>query len=154
MAGYFFDSSATVKRYVREARTSWIIALFRGANQNSFYSARITLAEVISAFSRRLKNGSLSPSQTSKAKIRFRRTFNQKIFKIEIDAKLVERAADLAEKHALRGYDSVQLAAALTANDERISIGATPLTFVCADNNLNAAAQSEGLAVENPNNYP
>lgn len=154
MAGYFLDSSATVKRYVREAGTNWTIALFRGSNQNSFYSARITLAEVVSAFTRRLKTGSLSQSQTSKAKTRFRRTFKRKFFKIEIDASLVERAADLAEKYALRGYDAVQLAAALIANEARISIGATPLTFVCADYNLNSAATAEGLTVENPNNYP
>lgn len=154
MAGFFFDSSATVKRYVRESGTNWTIALFRNSNQNSFYTARITLAEVVSAFSRRLKNQSLSPSQTSKAKMRFRRTFQRKIFKIEIDAILVERAADLAEKYALRGYDSIQLAAALTANDARLSIGATALTFVCADDKLNDAAKAEGLAVENPNNYP
>ncbi len=75
MAGFFFDSSATIKRYVRESGTNWTIALFRNSNQNSFYTARITLAEVISTFSRRLKNQSLSPSQTSKAKTRFRRTF-------------------------------------------------------------------------------
>jgi hypothetical protein len=29
-----------------------------------------------------------------------------------------------------------------------------PVTFVSADNELNPAAASEGLIVENPNNYP
>jgi hypothetical protein len=36
----------------------------------------------------------------------------------------------LAMKHALRGYDAVQLAAALQANDERIANGLSPLTLV------------------------
>jgi uncharacterized protein len=54
----------------------------------------------------------------------------------------------------LRGYDAVQLAAALTTNDERISRGLLPLIFVSADTELNDAAQAEGLAIENPNNYP
>ncbi len=81
MAGYFFDSSALVKRYVREAGTNWTISLFRNPAQNSFYAARISLAEVISAFTRRLKNKSLSQPQTLKAKTRFRRTFQRKFFK-------------------------------------------------------------------------
>lgn len=109
---------------------------------------------MISAFSRRLKNGNLSPNQTKKAKTRFRRIFQRKFFKIEIDAPLTEKAADLAEKYALRGYDAVQLAAAITANDARKSIGATGLIFISADNELNKSATAEGLAVENPNNYP
>ncbi len=154
MAGYFFDSSAIVKRYIQENGTSWIINLFRSSNQDSFYCARITLVEVISAFSRRLKGKSLSLNQTTKAKTRFRRIFQRKLFKIEIDADLIEKAANLAEKYSLRGYDAVQLAAAIRTNDARISIGATGLIFVSADSELNKAATSEGLAVENPNDYP
>jgi uncharacterized protein len=154
MPAYFFDSSAAVKRYVRETGTNWTIGLFRSPNQNAFYAARVTLVEVISAFTRRMKSGSLSPLQTGKAKTRFRRAFRRKFFKLEIDARLIERAAELAEKYALRGYDAAQLAAALTANDARISIGASALIFVSADSNLNNAAASEGLTVENPNNYP
>ena len=154
MAGYFFDSSIIVKRYVREGGTNWTISLFRSSSRNSFYAARISLTEVISAFTRRLKNKSLSQTQTSKAKIRFRRTFQRKFFKIEIDAVVIERAAGLAEKYALRGYDAVQLSAALTANNARISVGASPLIFVCAADKLNDAAKAESLAVENPNNYP
>ena len=60
----------------------------------------------------------------------------------------------LATKHSLRGYDAVQLAAALEANDERIANGLPTLTFVSADTELNTAAQAEGLPVENPNNHP
>ena len=60
----------------------------------------------------------------------------------------------LATKYALRGYDAVQFAAVLEANDESIANGLSPLTLVSADTELNNAAQSEGLNVENPNNYP
>ena len=60
----------------------------------------------------------------------------------------------LATKHALRGYDAVQLAAALEANDESLANGLPPLILVSADTKLNTAAQAEGLVVQNPNNYP
>jgi hypothetical protein len=53
-------------------------------------------------------------------------------------------ASHLAEKHALRGYDAVQLASALKANEERVSNGLSPLTVVSADTELNDAAHAEG----------
>jgi hypothetical protein len=59
---------------------------------------------------------------------------------------------DLAERHALRGYDAIQLGAALAVNDGCRATGLS-LTIICADDELNAAA-AEGLAVENPNRHP
>jgi predicted nucleic acid-binding protein len=44
----------------------------------------------------------------------------------EITPLLSSRAMSLATKHALRGYDAVQLAAALEANDERIADESCP----------------------------
>jgi predicted nucleic acid-binding protein len=68
--------------------------------------------------------------------------------------KLAENAAALAEKHALRGYDAMQLAVALRTNARRLAKGASAITLVSADVTLNAAAVAEGLAVDNPNNHP
>lgn len=154
MPAYFFDSSAAVKRYVAEVGTAWVIGLFRQTPSNVFYVARITSAEVVSAFARRLRGRSLTAGQATKAKKRFRRDFQHKFFKIEIDAMLVEKATQLADRYALRGYDAVQLAAALTADTARTNFGASGLIFVCADNALRTAAQSEGLAVDDPNAHP
>ncbi|MDQ3749620.1 MAG: type II toxin-antitoxin system VapC family toxin [Acidobacteriota bacterium] len=154
MAAYFLDSSAAVKRYIREAGTAWIINLFRPQSFNQIFVAEIILAEVISALARRLRGKSLSVSNYNRSVARFRRTFDQKFFPVEINLPLIERASYLAENYGLRGYDAVQLAAGLTANDARIAIKATALIFVSADNDLNNAALAEGLSVENPNNYP
>lgn len=151
---YFLDSSALVKRYVRETGTSWIISLFRPPPQAVvFYISQIALPEVISALARRLRGKSLTTGETNKAKRRFRREFERRFFKLSIDARVIERAADLADKHALRGYDAVQLAAALSANDARTSLGAAPLIFLSADDALNDAAALEGLTVDNPNSH-
>jgi hypothetical protein len=68
--------------------------------------------------------------------------------------KIIEEAGLLAEKYFLRGYDAVQLACALEIEKTRNSLGASSIIFVSADNALNQAAQSEGLTVDNPNNYP
>ena len=61
---------------------------------------------------------------------------------------------DLAQGQGLRGYDAVQLAAALDVNAERNRYGLPALTLVSADTDLNHAAAAEGLVVENPNDYP
>jgi hypothetical protein len=66
---------------------------------------------------------------------------------------LVE-ASRLAEIFALRGYDAVQLAAAMAANKERVLNGLSPLIMVSSDVELNDAARTEAFAVVDPNNYP
>ncbi len=56
---------------------------------------------------------------------------------------IVRLAGDLAEKHALRGYDAVQLASALDL------VNSTPATvgFSSWDNDLVIAARREGLRI-------
>ncbi len=61
---------------------------------------------------------------------------------------------NLAERYGLRGFDAVQLAAALQVQAERIASGVPGVTFVSADQALNAAAVAEGLAVDDPNLHP
>jgi hypothetical protein len=58
----------------------------------------------------------------------------------------------LAESHAIRGYDAVQLAAAMEIAAASLATG-TILTLVSADTALNAAAVAEGLTVEDPNTH-
>ena len=57
----------------------------------------------------------------------------------------------MTQNYRLRGYDAVQLAAALTANAVLTSAGLSPLIFAAADDDLLNAARAEGLAAENPN---
>lgn len=71
----------------------------------------------------------------------------------EITPALLTDAMTLAEKHGIRGYDAVQLASAVDANDERVRVGLAPLVFVAADSDLLAAAVAEGFITENPNNH-
>jgi hypothetical protein len=57
---------------------------------------------------------------------------------IEVSASLALSAGELAERHGLRGYDAVHLAAAVTVAADVI---------VSADSDLLVAAATEGLAV-------
>ena len=56
----------------------------------------------------------------------------------------------LANAHALRAYDAVQLAAVLELNSRYQASGLGGITLVSADRDLNTAATAEGMAVEDP----
>ena len=154
MPAYFFESSAFVKRFAPERGSSFVLSLLRPLARNRFYAARITEVEVCAALIRRQKGKTLSPDQAAKGLRRLRRDFPRCFTHIAVSEDVVVEALRLAETYGLRGYDAVQLSAALEANGERVARGLLPLILVSADAELNSAAQAEGLAVENPNNYP
>ena len=154
MAAFFCDSSAIVKRYVNETGSNFVEGLTAAKNGNVILLARITPVEVAAAFARRQKGGSLDAVDAKKALIAFQHDVTNSYFTVEITPLLASRAITLATKHALRGYDAVQLAAALEANDERTANLLSPLILISADDELSAAAKAEGLNVEDPNDHP
>lgn len=151
MAICYFDSSAVVKRYAQETGTVWVTSILDPAADNAIYLARISAVEVISAFARRQRGNKLSAPDAAKAIADFRIDLANQYRLIEMTPALISRAMALAETHALRGYDAVQLAAALEVNARVTSLNLPSLTLISADAALNAAAQIEGLAVDDPN---
>jgi uncharacterized protein len=154
VSALFFDSSALVKRYAKEIGTNWVFSLVRPSAKNRLYLARITGVEIVAALTKRMRVGSLTQAAAAKAIARFEREFSNRYLLVEVSPKIIQKAMTLAKSYTLRGYDAVQLASALQSNQDRISIGGTALTFISADSHLNLAAASEGLTVDNPNNYP
>ena len=154
MAGYFFDSSAVVKNYVNEMGTTWVTRIADPMAGHRIHLAQITGVEVVSALTRRAHSGSLSARDAAIATGKFRHDFTNRYVAVDITIALINSAMQLAEAYALRGYDAVQLAAALDVNSYWHALGMQPLTLVSADNDLNAAAAAEGLAVDDPNAHP
>ena len=154
MAVYFFDSSSLVKRYVFEVGTPWMRGATDPATGNSLYIAQLTGVETVSAVTRRLRRGEMSPSNVATAIADFRFHYTNSYFLIRADPGIVAHAMDLVEKHGLRAYDAVQLATALQVQAIcRLESLPEPI-FISADNNLNTAAAAEGLTVDNPNAQP
>jgi len=149
MAIYFLDSSALAKHYISEAGSRWVSEILEPSAENRIYAARIGAVEVMAAIMRRIRSGSILPKEGGNTISRFRADFARAEDVVEISPDLVARALDIVEKHALRGYDAVQLAAAITVHQSTSLIG-IPTIFVSADLELNAAAEAEGLRVENP----
>lgn len=153
MAVYFLDSSALVKRYVNETGTAWVLSLVGPTRGPSIYVARITGVEMASAIARQTRNGGLNPADAGTAMSRFRHDLSHEYCVVEINPPLIAAAMRLAETHALRAYDAVQLAATVAVKGWCDSLGLA-LTLVSADLALNAAATLEGLTVEDPNSHP
>ena len=149
MAVYFLDTSAVVKRYIQETGTAWVQALTAPAAGHSLFLVRITLVETVAAVTRRQRGGQISTQDAATALADFHYDFGRQYVIVEVSAPLVGYAASLARSHALRGYDAVQLAAALEIHSR-----APSLTLLSADAELNAAATAEGLAVDDPNLHP
>ncbi|MGA9768936.1 MAG: type II toxin-antitoxin system VapC family toxin [Blastocatellia bacterium] len=108
----------------------------------------------MSAITRRSRSESITVTDADTAIALFRHDFLNNYTVTEITPALINRAMQLAESHALRGYDAAQLAAAIEVNAYGLSFGIPKLILVSADSNLNAAAMAEGLNVDNPNAHP
>ena len=149
MAAFFLDTSTVLKRYVQETGTAWVQALAAPTVRHSLFVVRITLAETVAAITRRERGGSITPQDAATAVADFQLDFAHQYRVVEVSAGLVAQAATLARRHALRGYDAVQLAAAL-----EIHATDSSLTLLSADAELNTAATAEWLSVEDPNSHP
>jgi uncharacterized protein len=110
--------------------------------------------EIISAITRRAQSGSIGMADSIVVSNQFKQDFQTEYQVIETSEKIIETAIDMAELYALRGYDAVQLASGRELNLQCLTHNLSAVTFVSADKDLNRAALSEGLAVEDPNNYP
>ena len=153
MADFYFDSSALVKRYINESGTSWVSGLFDPSLGHDAFIAAITPVEMIAAIARRARSTSITQDQAAAAYGLIRSDLQTGYQIIELNDAVITSAMRLAEKHALRGYDAVQLAGALEVNALLLASDLPPITFVSADAELNRVAVTEGLPVEDPNQH-
>jgi predicted nucleic acid-binding protein len=150
VAVYFFDTSALIKRYVNEQGSTWVAATVNPVTGGRVYVAAITGVELVAAITRRLKGNLVSTLDAAAAISRFHYDFANEYRIVEISNTVISRSMALAEAYALRGYDAVQLGAALEISGRRKSLGATPLEFITSDNELLAAATAEKLLADDP----
>lgn len=154
MAEFYFDSSAFAKRYVSELGSTWVQSLVTPRARHTIFTVWITGAEIVAALARRARVGTIAAGSVAAAIARFKRDFRSRYQLIAASEALIESAMALAERHGLRGYDSVQLAAALELHTVQRRLSLPAITFVSADRQLNTVATAEGLAVETPDDHP
>lgn len=135
----FCDTSALLKLYVVETGSENLKTLIAGAEAVAV--CRIAWAEAHAALSRRAREVPEDADLIEQAKIALATDWPRFVV-LEIDQALVELAGEYADTFALRGYDSIQLAAAA----ETGRIAQTPILFACFDARLNKAAKVLGLS--------
>ncbi|MBM3237364.1 type II toxin-antitoxin system VapC family toxin [Candidatus Poribacteria bacterium] len=148
---YFGDSSALVKRYIRETGTPWVKEILHRSRRSERLITKVTGAEIAAALARKQRMGEISDKNRRKALRTFLQHFRRSYTKIEVSDTVVDLAIQLTQRHPLRGYDAIQLASAMIIDADIKRAKKPGLTFVSADNILCEAAQVEKLLTENPN---
>lgn len=159
MAVYYFDTSGLVKYYLPEKGSAWVqglldAALPDGSLRHEIQITPIAVVETAVAVARRRRLGQISLDTQQKTVALFLQHVQTRYISFNLDEALFKLATDLTQRHPLRGYDAVHLAAALRLRAILVAAGLAAPVFVSADANLCAVARAEGLAAENPNDYP
>lgn len=154
MIAYYLDTSALVKRYVDEVGSAWLRTKLNEQPAPSVAIVHLALVELTSAFTRRLREGVLTPDEYARAQNAFRSDCLRHYDLITAVGTIIDQANHLLEVYPLRAYDAIHLAAAVFVNSQLLANDLEALVFVSADDRLNRAASAEGLAVDNPNHHP
>jgi hypothetical protein len=134
----FLDSSALVKRYVREPGSDVVARLFRSSSKLA--ASSLAAFEVAAALFKRARAGDVSTELARKHAARVAADLDE-MHVVEARRPVLDLATELVSRRALRAYDAVQLASAM-----RLARAAgVAVTFVCADEALTAAALAEGI---------
>ena len=131
----FFDSSAFVKRYVREAGTDLVLSWCEQATELCL--SGIALPEIVSAFCRLLRENRVSPLQYHHLKAMLMADITDAAI-CDLTPEVIRHAIIGLEKNVLRGMDAIHLGSALALNVD---------IFVSADARQCVAATQAGLRV-------
>jgi uncharacterized protein len=145
---YYLDASAAVKAYSEERGADRVEEILEHGTE--IHMSRVCVVEVAAAFFGKTKTDEMRMEEAVVALEEFRLDV-ENIYRIaEIRPVTTDRAIELAKRHRLRAYDCLQLATALLLQEQRVPFELAPLVLVSSDGELNAAAEGEGLNVEDP----
>jgi predicted nucleic acid-binding protein len=136
----FCDTSALLKLFIAEQGSESMIQTH--ASAIGIAVCRIAWAESMAALAQRTRVEGANQSGLAQARSMLEQAWADFAI-VDVTQALVEQAGVFSEAFALRGYDSVQLAAAHQLHQQC----ALPLTFACFDRRLNLAAKLLQLQV-------
>ena len=136
----YLDTSALVKCYMTERNSPEVLDL--AGRAEIVASSLLSRTEVAAALAKAVRLGVLRPQSRQDAHRDFLRDWAD-VSRIPVTEALVTRADTLAWDYALRAYDAVQLASALTWQE---SLG-RPVTLATFDHELWEAGRKAGMHV-------
>jgi predicted nucleic acid-binding protein len=143
---YFFEATAFVKLFVREAGTDALIRLTESVEDNRKLISAATPLEVYAAIRRRERAGDILAADAASA-LEVLRLESARTVQKPLNPSVLEAARQLLDRTTLRWPAALQLGAALAARD---MFAGTPIVFVSASAQLLEAAKSEGLETVDP----
>ena len=132
----FFDTSAFVKRYVREAGTDTVLQWCDQATE--IILSGIALAEVISTFCRLQRDGKITGTQYRQLKSLLMADIEDAAI-CDLTPVVLAHAIRSLENNVLRGMDAIHIGSALALKAD---------VFISADKHQLEAAARSGLRVE------
>ena len=137
----YLDTSALVKLYVNETHSGEVRKQLKACSLAAI--SRVAYPEARAALARRHREGGLTAAELRRAVADLGRDMAAFVV-VELLEHVALRAGELAEHHALRGFDAVHLASAL---ELRLLVG-PGVTFCSFDRLQNEAALREGFTVD------
>jgi predicted nucleic acid-binding protein len=143
---YYLDTSALVKLYVREPGTEQMLRLADPAGGHALALLGLTRVEFRSAVRQRERAGDVAHDIADNLIDSMDEHLANFFLVQPLTDLVIEEAAALLDRHALKAYDAVQLAGCIML---RARLG-RHATFVCSDRQLVRAAEDEGMTVLDP----
>lgn len=139
----YFDSSALVKRCLKEKGTYVVLSLT--TREGFVATSKSGYPELLSTFMRKNREGELREEPLKSILNRLEADWRE-FFIIEIHVELLLLVKSLIRKSPLKGADSIHLASALWLG----SMTKTEVMFIASDMSLLDAATKENLKILNP----
>lgn len=147
MALYYLETSALVKLYVMEPGSDRLLRLVSEPAGHVLAVLALAAVEVRSAIRRRERAGDIHPKSAGLILDRLGQHLQVMLLQQAVNDAVLDGAAEMIDRYALRAYDALQLAGCLAL---KVKAGTEGLTFACADQQLLEAARSELLPVFDP----
>lgn len=137
---FYLDTSALVKLYTRELHSGDVRRWVRDAD--TVATSVVSYAETRAAFARARRESLSSDIEHRRRISQFNRDWAE-LLRVELTTLVGRNAGELAELHALRGFDAIHLASALWLRDKTDDT----FFFGAFDQRLCEGAAAAGLQV-------
>lgn len=137
----YLDTSALVKLYVEETGTREVQELV--GKSKIMATSIVAYAEASSAFKRGFVEKIICEKEYNLCNSNFKNDWRSYLI-VNIDSSLIFLAGDLAEKHNIRGFDSIHLASVIVLREK---ISNMDILFLCWDKKLAESAAREGFKI-------
>ena len=139
----YLDSSALVKRYVREEGTDFVRSILGG--DDLIATSKLSYPEILSALMRKVRAGEIERKTFNGIVDMFDKDWDH-VLVLDFHNDLLQIVKMLIGKHPLKAADAIHLSSALWLK----ASSKAEVTFVASDSSLLKAARAEKLQVMNP----